>query len=95
MILGVSSIQAELPSPPFSIRLCGGASWVLTSESASSQHDHDPQKGGFPRSPGWDVAKQRVESGPVLFLYRNIFYEISLLTELSPKPFASGTIIHP
>jgi hypothetical protein len=98
MILGVSSIQAELPPLPL---------FPSASDSVVAPHEYSPQslpeasmtvthrRVASPRSPGWDVAKQRVESGPVLCLYRNIVYEISLLTELSPKHFASGTIIHP
>lgn len=96
MIWGVSSIHEELPPPPL---------LPSASDSVVASHGNSPQslpaasmtmthrRVAFPRSPGWDVVKQRVESGPVLCLYRNIFYKY--LYSLSPKHFASGTIIHP
>lgn len=74
MRLGVTFIQAELSLPSLPASASGS---VLTSEPASSQSDHGPQKRDFPKF-------SRLGCG-----------EISLLTELFLKTFASGTIIHP
>lgn len=74
----------------FSIRLCGGSSWVLTSEPASSQRDRDPQKGGFPKV-SWRQSKDLSEA--LFYAYTEIsFTKYLYLLGFLPNPLPLGLL---